>query len=116
MTRDAPHEYMADCFASSSTSSAAAGASSIQWVRCVANTSPAGASGSGEKASRTHGAFDPPVTTKRQVRLALRHGRVSVMRDGGGLGESDRDAIMDVDSKRACPGNNDAVCPSLKEM
>src|SRR3954447_21866649 len=72
-----------------------------------------GISGSGPARTRASmSAFCSPVTTMR-IRLAsLSLPSVSVIRSGGGLGESGTQTAMPVASSCGWPGKSEAVCPS----
>ncbi len=62
--------------------------------------------------------FEAPVATNPTVRAEFSVGRVSVIRCGGGFGESAMAAThpdplgVALCFSSSCPGNREAVCPS----
>uniref|UniRef100_A0A1X7VF98 Uncharacterized protein n=1 Tax=Amphimedon queenslandica TaxID=400682 RepID=A0A1X7VF98_AMPQE len=81
----------------------------------VGLTIPAGSVGSpsGSSESFTAFAFPSPAATKKTLRALFRTGRVRVIRDGGGLGLSDKEAtIFSFSLSRGWEGKREHVCPS----
>src|SRR5436190_1571959 len=77
------------------------------------SSSDAGVPRSGPARTRASaGALSAPVTSSISRCEAFSAGSVSVIRSGGGFGESSSPATRSLESSSGWPGNSDAVCPS----